>query len=52
MYMTARVKRGAADLVLKEKSPKGPDGTEHKEELVDFFASVCWCVVRREQGLQ
>ena len=34
-----------ADLVLEEEPAKGPDGTEHKEELIDLFAGVWRCVL-------
>ena len=40
------------DLVLEEEPSKGPDGTEHKEELIDLLAGVRWCVIWRQQCLQ
>ena len=40
------------DLVLEEEAPKGPDGTEDKEEFVDLFAGVGRCVLGRQLCLQ
>lgn len=43
---------GATDLILKEKPTKSPDGTEHKEELVDLLVGVSWCVIYCQESLQ